>query len=179
MNAIRNIGKLILGLPIFFLIISLFSVNGYCAQNNSSVIANRPKTKSAQHSDNTKLNDAIKAARKSIKKNTKNSAAYIKLGWLLSKKKSFNSAAGAYKSALKINPESNEARVGIAIVMIKENKLKTAEKYLKSAIILNPNPSKAYYLLGIVYEQFKDYEKAVKQFKMSIKTYKNSENETY
>ncbi len=179
MNAINNIGRFISGLPILFLIIYLFPANGYCAQNNAPVIVNGPKVKSAEHSNDTKIDDAIEAVRKSIKKNVKNSTAYIKLGGLLSKKGDFGEAAAAYESALKINPVSNEAKVGIAIVMIKKNKLKTAEKYLKSAIVLNPHPSKAYYFLGVVYEKFKDYKNAVKQFKMSIKAYRSSKNETY
>lgn len=179
MNVIKSIGRLTSGLPIFFLIIYLFPANAYCTQNNAPVIVNKPKIKSAEHSNNTKLNDAIEATREFIKKNTKNSAAYIKLGGLLLKNGDFGEAAAAYKSALKINSVSNEAKVGIGTVMIKENKLKVAEKYLKSAIVLNPHPAKAYYLLGIVYEKFKDYKNAVKQFKMSIKAYRSSKNETY
>jgi len=166
-------------LPIFFLMIYLFPANAYCTQNNTPIIINGPKIKSVEHSNNTKLNDAIETAREFIKKNTENSAEYIKLGGLLLKKRKFGEAAAAYKAALKINPVSNEAKVGIGTVMIKENKLKTAEKYLKSAIVLNPHPAKAYYLLGIVYEKFEDYKNAVKQFKMSIKAYRSSKNETY
>jgi tetratricopeptide (TPR) repeat protein len=124
-------------------------------------------------SDAGELDKAIEACRQVIKEYPEYPEAYDQLGYLLLRKKSFDEAAGAFNEALRINRGLRTSKTGLGIALLEKGDAKGAEAVLTEALFMNPYPSMTHYALGLVYERTGDLEKAIREFKDGIRTYKN------
>lgn len=97
---------------------------------------------------------------------------HVQMGYLLLKRNKLDEAMNHFKTAIKLNPRSHDAKTGMGIILSRKGDLKGAEAILKEALITNPDPVRTHYELGMVYEKFGDLEKAINEYKMAIKKYR-------
>ena len=119
-------------------------------------------------------NGEMDAIKKLVQEHPDDAEAFEKLGSLLLRKGELDDAISAFNTSLKINPRMHAAKTGKGFALLKKGNMREAETTLKDALKLNPNPSITYYGLGLLYEEMKDYEKAVINYKEGIKKYKGS-----
>jgi tetratricopeptide (TPR) repeat protein len=95
----------------------------------------------------------------------------IRLGWLYYLNKSYTSSQSYYQKAISLKPNSVEAKFGyVKPLSFVQNWDKVLEQYL-AILKIDPQNTQANYWAGIIYYNRKQYDAAIKCFRVVINLY--------
>ncbi|MGZ3751621.1 MAG: tetratricopeptide repeat protein [Mucilaginibacter sp.] len=103
----------------------------------------------------------------SFAQNKSDVTALIDRGVALNDSGKYNEAIGKYQAALKIDPKNLKAQYELSFTLSSSGRSKEAIPYLEKVAASNTYAA-AYDLLGSIYDDDKDYEKAVAYYKLGI-----------
>ena len=113
---------------------------------------------------------ATEAARNALALDNKNSDAHFLAGYIFLLRKEQNKAIAEMKRAINLNPNNADAYANLGYALYCDNRPTEGVEFIKKALSLNPNPPSLYYLvLGNAYRGAKQYENAIKAYKLSLK----------
>ena len=116
-----------------------------------------------------KYDEAIKAYKKTIELNPKESYHYYRLGELYFELNDFETAESLYNKALEVNKDDDISTVSLALVYEKKGKKEEALAKLKQAVKMNKNSMVVRIQLINFYERSKMYLEMVKELNEQIK----------
>ena len=95
----------------------------------------------------------------------------VRLGWLHYLNKNYTASQNYYQKAIKLKPMAIEAKFGyVKPLSYLQNWDKVLEQYL-DIIKIDPQNTQANYWLGVIYYNRKQYDAAIKYFKIVVELY--------
>ncbi len=95
--------------------------------------------------------------------------AHLCLGDIYLELKQPQEAATAFTQAIKLQARASEARAGLGDALFLQGQLQKSKEMLQTALKLNPHLARAHYRLGRIYEEQKQTEDALKEYKIALK----------
>jgi tetratricopeptide (TPR) repeat protein len=89
-------------------------------------------------------------------------------GLFLVAEKKLKEAEGAFSEALELDSADVLAYTNFANLLDQQGKKKEAEKFYLRAILLEPENGRAHYNLGLLYKEWKDSDRAIKEFQKAV-----------
>jgi len=115
------------------------------------------------------LEDAEKSFQNAMSLNSNEEKYFIELGLNFEKKGDKTSASSAYQTALALNGKSYLANSSLATIYATEGDVDNAKRHYLTAIEQKPDDIINHYNLGQLYQNAKQHELAIEQFKKVVK----------
>ncbi len=144
---------------------------------NNEIVFAQEVTKEAETFYNDALGDLHKKNRTAAISNLENAIkafpdyflALNKLGYEFIELKRFADAQDVFTRAVKVNPKSFSSNSGLGIALFMQHKPAEAARRIEAAVIINPASAASFLFLGKIYRSLKEFEKAEKSLKTSLK----------
>lgn len=102
----------------------------------------------------------------SLKLEPKSAEVHLNLGHAYLRLEKDNDAAKAFKESIKLNPQVAEAHYGLGFVEYRMHRYREAADAFKRATVVDPKMAKAHYGLSLAYEQLKDQNGLLREFRI-------------
>jgi tetratricopeptide (TPR) repeat protein len=112
--------------------------------------------------------DARKAFEAAVKKNPKDSAAYLDLGMACEKLNDKVSAEGAYKHALDLKPDLDTAAANLSALYIDQGRIDEALAVARTGLAKHPGSAGLHENMGVALAARGDQENASKEFSAAV-----------
>jgi len=122
---------------------------------------------------------AEKHLRKALELDPHSARAHVQLGDIFTYKMLLDEAANEYNTAIELEPEGAEGLTGLAYVCFLQGKFNESLEIFKKAAALSPEDSRAHLGLAEVYAATGFYDRAIREYRLSLESETNTERIKY